>query len=63
MGGNTRADWRSRLSGERAGPRYQRIRNLIVKARALRMSIVLMGPPGYLWELGPMRDAIEDLGP
>eukprot|EP00959_Pyramimonas_sp_CCMP1952_P158604 3317533-Pyramimonas_sp.AAC.1 len=31
------------------------------KARASRMTIVLVGPPGYFWKQGPMRDAIEDL--
>eukprot|EP00959_Pyramimonas_sp_CCMP1952_P270235 5648721-Pyramimonas_sp.AAC.1 len=31
------------------------------KARALRVTIVLVGPPGYFWRRGPMRDAIEDL--
>ena len=32
------------------------------KARALRMRTVVMGPPDYFWELGPIRDAIEALG-
>eukprot|EP00959_Pyramimonas_sp_CCMP1952_P024056 504707-Pyramimonas_sp.AAC.1 len=31
------------------------------KARALRMTIVLVGPPGHFWRQGPMRDVIEDL--
>ena len=52
----TPADWYVRLPGKRAGPHYQRIQNIMVKARALRMSVVLMGP------LGPIRDSIEDLG-
>eukprot|EP00959_Pyramimonas_sp_CCMP1952_P388112 8133031-Pyramimonas_sp.AAC.1 len=25
------------------------------------MSIVLVGPPGYFWKQGPIRDAFEDL--
>ena len=58
----TRSDWYVRFPGQRAGPHYQRIQNLMVKARAMRMSIVLMGPPGCFWKLGPIRDAIEDLG-
>ena len=58
----TPSDWYVRLPGKRAGPHYQRIQNIMVKARAMRMSIVLMGPPGYFWKLGPIRDAIEDLG-
>eukprot|EP00959_Pyramimonas_sp_CCMP1952_P368300 7714874-Pyramimonas_sp.AAC.2 len=33
----------------------------MTKARTLRMSIVLVGPPGYFWKHGPIRDAIEDL--
>eukprot|EP00959_Pyramimonas_sp_CCMP1952_P312940 6550503-Pyramimonas_sp.AAC.1 len=33
----------------------------MTKARALRMTIVLVGPPGYFWKQGPIRDAIEDL--
>eukprot|EP00959_Pyramimonas_sp_CCMP1952_P017994 381564-Pyramimonas_sp.AAC.1 len=45
------ADWHVRLPGERAGPRCQRIQNLMVKARALRMSIVFMGPPSYFWRV------------
>ena len=40
----TPSDWYVRLPGKRAGPHYQRIQNLMVKARAMRMSIVLMGP-------------------
>eukprot|EP00959_Pyramimonas_sp_CCMP1952_P014656 310525-Pyramimonas_sp.AAC.2 len=31
------------------------------KARALRMTIALVGPPGYFWKRDPMRDAVEDL--
>eukprot|EP00959_Pyramimonas_sp_CCMP1952_P203519 4255809-Pyramimonas_sp.AAC.1 len=42
----TPADWHVRLPGMRAGPHCQRIQNLMIKARALRMSIVLVGPPG-----------------
>eukprot|EP00959_Pyramimonas_sp_CCMP1952_P131323 2745879-Pyramimonas_sp.AAC.1 len=57
----TPADWHVRLPGKRAGPHYQRIQNLMTKARALRMSILLVGPPGYFWKQGPIRDAIEDL--
>eukprot|EP00959_Pyramimonas_sp_CCMP1952_P371415 7777546-Pyramimonas_sp.AAC.1 len=34
---------------------------MMSKARALRMTIVLVGPPGYFWRQGPTRDAIEDL--
>eukprot|EP00959_Pyramimonas_sp_CCMP1952_P087401 1828644-Pyramimonas_sp.AAC.1 len=55
------ADWHVRLPGKRAGPPYQGIQNLMTKARVLRMSIVPVGPPGYFWKQGPMRDAIEDL--
>eukprot|EP00959_Pyramimonas_sp_CCMP1952_P343752 7200350-Pyramimonas_sp.AAC.1 len=25
------------------------------------MTIVLVGPPGYFWKQGPIRDAIQDL--
>eukprot|EP00959_Pyramimonas_sp_CCMP1952_P461138 9481101-Pyramimonas_sp.AAC.1 len=57
----TPADWHVRLPGKRAGPHYQRIQNLMTKARALRMSIVLVGPPGYFWKRGPIRDAVADL--
>eukprot|EP00959_Pyramimonas_sp_CCMP1952_P014845 314356-Pyramimonas_sp.AAC.1 len=57
----TPADWYVRLPEKRAGPHYQRIQNLMTKARALRMSIVLVGPPCCFWKQGPMRDAIEDL--
>eukprot|EP00959_Pyramimonas_sp_CCMP1952_P412874 8651752-Pyramimonas_sp.AAC.1 len=32
------------------------------KARALRMTIVLVGPSGYFWKQGPIREVIEDLG-
>eukprot|EP00959_Pyramimonas_sp_CCMP1952_P063235 1321711-Pyramimonas_sp.AAC.1 len=31
------------------------------KARALRMTIVLVGPPGYFWRQGPMREAMGDV--
>ena len=41
------ADWYLRLPGKRTGPHYERIRNLMVKARALRMRVVPMGPRGY----------------
>eukprot|EP00959_Pyramimonas_sp_CCMP1952_P044527 930377-Pyramimonas_sp.AAC.1 len=56
------ADWHVRLPGKRAGPHYQRIQNLMTKARALRVTIVLVGLPGYFWQQGLIRDAIEDLG-
>ena len=59
---STPSDWYVRTPGKRAGPHYQRIRNLMVKARAMRMTIVLVGPPGYFWKLARIRDAIEDLG-
>eukprot|EP00959_Pyramimonas_sp_CCMP1952_P107194 2241256-Pyramimonas_sp.AAC.1 len=58
----TPADWHVRLPGKRAGPRCQHIRNLMVEARALRMSIPLIGRPGYLWRMGSMRDTIENWG-
>eukprot|EP00959_Pyramimonas_sp_CCMP1952_P082926 1733176-Pyramimonas_sp.AAC.1 len=57
----TPADWYVRLLGKRAGPHYQRIQNFMTKAQALRVSIVFVGPPGYFWKQGPMRDAIGDL--
>eukprot|EP00959_Pyramimonas_sp_CCMP1952_P278080 5813201-Pyramimonas_sp.AAC.1 len=57
----TPADWHVRLPWKWAGPRCQRIRNLMTKARALRMSIVLVVPPCYYWKQSPMRDATEDL--
>eukprot|EP00959_Pyramimonas_sp_CCMP1952_P283294 5922007-Pyramimonas_sp.AAC.1 len=61
MGGNTCSLVRETgLPGKRAGPHYQRIHNLMVQARALRMTIVLVGPPGYFWKQGLIRDAIED---
>eukprot|EP00959_Pyramimonas_sp_CCMP1952_P211850 4433413-Pyramimonas_sp.AAC.1 len=31
------------------------------KARALRMTTVLVGPPGHFWKQGPIREAVEDL--
>eukprot|EP00959_Pyramimonas_sp_CCMP1952_P224438 4693036-Pyramimonas_sp.AAC.1 len=43
----------------RAGPHYQRIQNRGNKARALRMSMVLVVPPGYFWKQSPMRDAMK----
>eukprot|EP00959_Pyramimonas_sp_CCMP1952_P281001 5873792-Pyramimonas_sp.AAC.1 len=55
----TPADWHVRLPGGRAGPHCPRIQKLMTKARALRMSIVPVGPPGYLWKQGPIRDVIE----
>eukprot|EP00959_Pyramimonas_sp_CCMP1952_P163780 3424204-Pyramimonas_sp.AAC.1 len=58
----TPADWHVRLPGKRAGPHYQRIQDMMSKARALRMTAVLVGPPGYFWKQGPMRDEIDDLG-
>ena len=39
----TPSDWTIHTPGKRAGPHYQRIQNLMVKARALRMQITLMG--------------------
>ena len=49
----TPVDWYVRLPGKRAGPHYQRIQNLLVKARALRMQVVMTGPPGYFWKQAP----------
>eukprot|EP00959_Pyramimonas_sp_CCMP1952_P240694 5030475-Pyramimonas_sp.AAC.1 len=41
----TPADWHVRLPGKLAGSHYQRIKSCMTKARALRMCIVLVGPP------------------
>eukprot|EP00959_Pyramimonas_sp_CCMP1952_P050412 1053423-Pyramimonas_sp.AAC.1 len=57
----TPADWCVRLPGKRAGPHDQRIQDLMIQARALRMCIVFVGPPGYFWKEGLIRDAVEDL--
>eukprot|EP00959_Pyramimonas_sp_CCMP1952_P439609 9203165-Pyramimonas_sp.AAC.1 len=57
----TPSDWHVRLPGKSAGPHYQRIRSFMSKARALRMTIVHVGPPGYFWKKGPIREAIEDV--
>ena len=43
----TPTDWHVRLPGKRTGPHYDRNRNLMAKARAPRMRIVVMGPPSY----------------
>ena len=51
----TPSDWTIHTPGKRAGPHYQRIQNLMVKARALRMQITLMGPPSYFWKLAPIK--------
>eukprot|EP00959_Pyramimonas_sp_CCMP1952_P023818 499665-Pyramimonas_sp.AAC.1 len=58
----TPADWHVRLPGKRAGPHCRRIQKLMVKARALRLSIALMGLPCYIWIVGPIRDTFEGLG-
>eukprot|EP00959_Pyramimonas_sp_CCMP1952_P279779 5849596-Pyramimonas_sp.AAC.1 len=50
------ADWRVRLPGKRAGPRCQRIQHRMAKYLALRMTTVLVGPPGYFWKQGHIRD-------
>eukprot|EP00959_Pyramimonas_sp_CCMP1952_P065067 1358617-Pyramimonas_sp.AAC.1 len=55
----TPADWHVGLPGKRAGPRYQRVQNLTIKAWALHVSIVLVGPLGYFWKQGPIRGAIK----
>eukprot|EP00959_Pyramimonas_sp_CCMP1952_P324394 6789864-Pyramimonas_sp.AAC.1 len=58
----TPADWHVRLPGKQAGPQYyQRIHKSMIKAWIRRMSIVLVGPPGFFWRQGPMRESIEDL--
>ena len=58
---STPSDWYMRTPGKRAGPHWERIRNWLVKARALRMRVVLFGPPGYMWRMTPIRDALEDM--
>ena len=58
---STPADWYVRLPHKRAGPHWQKIRDLMHKAKELKMDIILFGPPGYLWKLAPVRDAIQDL--
>ena len=57
----TPADWYVRVPGKRATSHWDRIRNYLVKAKALRMRVVLFGPPGHMWKIAPMRDSIEDL--
>ena len=59
---STPADWYMRTPGKRAGPHWDRIRTYLKKAKALRMRIVMMGPPGYMWNITPIRDTIHELG-
>eukprot|EP00959_Pyramimonas_sp_CCMP1952_P388590 8142425-Pyramimonas_sp.AAC.2 len=49
------------IAWKAAGPHYQRIQHLLTEARALRMSMVLVGLPGYFWTQCPRRDTIDDL--
>ena len=57
----TPADWYVRTPGKKSGPHFSRIQNLMTKARKLRMKIIMFGPPGYVWKLAPIHDAIEVL--
>ena len=58
---STPAAWHIKTPGKRAGPHWDRIRNYLVKAKSLGIRIVMMGPPGYMWHMTPIRDAIEDM--
>ena len=57
---STPADWYVRLPHKRVGPHWQKMRDLMHKAKELKMDIILFGPPGYLWKLAPVRDAIQE---
>ena len=58
---STPADWYIRTPGKRMGPHWDRIRNMLSKAKSLKMQIVMCGPPGYMWKLTPIREVIEYL--
>ena len=58
---STPMDWYIRTPGKRAGPHWDRVCNLLKKSKTLRMHIILFGPPGYLWHMGPIRDTIQEL--
>eukprot|EP00959_Pyramimonas_sp_CCMP1952_P089076 1864040-Pyramimonas_sp.AAC.1 len=52
---STPGDWYVRTPGERIAPHCSRIQNLLRKAKKLRMKIIAIGPPGYVWKLSPIR--------
>ena len=45
---STPADWYVRLPHKRAGPHWQKLQNLMFKAKELKMDIIVFGPPGYI---------------
>eukprot|EP00959_Pyramimonas_sp_CCMP1952_P005891 123394-Pyramimonas_sp.AAC.1 len=55
------ADWRARLPGERAGPRYERIRDLLSSPLTIWIQVVATGPPSHARKLAPMKVALGDL--
>eukprot|EP00959_Pyramimonas_sp_CCMP1952_P277298 5797279-Pyramimonas_sp.AAC.1 len=57
----TPADWLVRLPNKRAGSHYESLRDLLTKAHALRMQMLLVGPPGCSWKLAPIQEAIQNL--
>ena len=58
---STPADWYVRTPGKRMGPHWGRVRTMLTKARALKMHIIIFGPPGYIWNLAPIKELLEDL--
>eukprot|EP00959_Pyramimonas_sp_CCMP1952_P316688 6628729-Pyramimonas_sp.AAC.1 len=50
---STPGDWYVRTPGKRVAPHWSRIQNLLMKARKLRMNILMFDPPGYVWKLSP----------
>ena len=58
---STPMDWYVRTPGKRAGPHWDRLCNFLRKSKALRMHIIMFGPPGYIWHMGPVRDTIQEL--
>eukprot|EP00959_Pyramimonas_sp_CCMP1952_P157504 3294004-Pyramimonas_sp.AAC.1 len=59
--GQYSGDWYVRTPGKRVAPHWSRIQNFLTKARKLRMTIIVLCPPGYVWKLSPIRDTLEDL--
>ena len=58
---STPMDWYIKTPGKRAAPHWDRMRNLLQKGKALNMHMIMFGPPGYMWYMGPIRDTIQEL--
>ncbi len=57
---STPNDWHVRTPAKKATSHWQRVQHWIQKAVLLDITLVLFGPPGFLWKMPNIKETIQD---